>query len=137
MHATFNFTATVFGPLAYGVLFLVLVVYLVIIIASLAMERRAIRDELRDEVAAGTITSEEYAILPSYFRRTGYYLGLIFTGHLITWRRAQKVHGSSVDLALAKRLCRRAYSPLRGQRVEALRRKIADRRGAAPATVKP
>ncbi len=137
LHATFNFTATVFGPLAYGVLFLVLVVYLVIIIASLAMERRAIRDELRDEVAAGTITSEEYAILPSYFRRTGYYLGLIFTGHLITWRRAQKVHGSSVDLALAKRLCRRAYSPLRGQRVEALRRKIADRRGAAPATVKP
>jgi hypothetical protein len=38
-------------------------------------ERRVIRTELHDEVAAGTITSQEYAILPSYFRRTGYYCG--------------------------------------------------------------
>ena len=87
LHATFNFTATVFGPVAYLFLFLVVLAYIVVIIVWLYIERRTIRDELRDEVPAGTITSQEYAILPSYFRRKGYYLGLVITGRLGTWRR--------------------------------------------------
>ena len=49
--------------------------YIVVIIVWLYIERRTIRDELRDEVQAGTITPQEYAILPSYFRRKAYYVG--------------------------------------------------------------
>jgi protease PrsW len=130
LHASFNFIATVFGPLAYGVLFLALLLYLVIIVVWLAVERRAMREELRDEVGK-TITSEEYAMLPSYFRRTGHYLGLILRGRLGTWSRERKIHGAAVDLALAKRLARRARRLSQEDRVLALRRKILDLRGEA------
>ena len=133
LHATFNFTATVFGPVAYVVLFFVVGLYAVIIILWLWMERRVIREELREEVGAGTITPEEYAILPSYFRKTGYYLGLIFTGRFGTWARARKVHGAAVDLAVSKRLARRADTAIRRDRVLALRNKIGALRGEAAA----
>src|SRR5215210_6740150 len=131
LHATFNFTATVFGPVGYLVLFCVILVYVVVIIVWLAIERRAIREELRDEVPTGTITSQEYAILPSYFRTTGYFLELIFTGRLGTWFRARKLNATAVDLALAKRLARRSGSPGSMDRVRMLRQKILDMREGA------
>ena len=131
LHAAFNFTATVFGPVAYLVLLFVILVYIVIIIVWLAIERRAIRDELRNEVQAGTITSQEYNITPSYFRRTGYYLGLLFTGRLRTWFRVRKLHSAAVDLALAKRLARRTGSPGSMYRVRMLRQKILGLREGA------
>jgi RsiW-degrading membrane proteinase PrsW (M82 family) len=130
-HSAFNFTATVFGPVGYLVLFCVILIYIVVIFVWLAIERRAIRDELRDEVRAGTITSQEYAMLPSYFRRTGYYLGLLFTGKLLTWFRVRKLHSTAVDLAIAKRLARRTGSPGSIDRVRMLRRKILDLRDGA------
>jgi protease PrsW len=131
LHAAFNFTATVFGPVGYLVLFCVILLYIVIIIVWLTIERRAIREELRDEIQARTITSQEYAILPSYFRRTGYYLKLIFTGRLPAWIRVRKLHAAAVDLALAKRLARRTGSPGSMDRVRMLRRKILDLREGA------
>jgi protease PrsW len=112
-------------------LFCVILVYIVIIFVWLAIERRAIRDELRDEVQAGTITSQEYTILPSYFRRTGYYLGLIFTGRLRTWFRVRKLHSAAVDLALAKRLARRTSSLGSMDRVRMLRQEILSLREGA------
>jgi RsiW-degrading membrane proteinase PrsW (M82 family) len=127
LHATFNFTATLFGPLAYGVLFFVLLGYLVIIVVWLAFERRTIRSELRDEVG-GTITPEEYTILPTFFRRTGYYLKLVFSGRLSTWTQARKLHSTAVDLAFAKRLARRYPISVREERVQALRQKISNLR---------
>src|ERR671916_1073540 len=72
LHATFNFLATVFGPVGYLFLFLVILTYIVVIIVCLYIERRTIRGELGDEVRAGNITPQEYAILPSYFRRKAY-----------------------------------------------------------------
>ncbi len=134
LHGAFNFTATVFGSVAYVVLFLVILLYAVIIIVWLALERRMIRDELREEVGAGTITAEEYSILPSYFRKTGYYLGLIFRGRFTTWSRARKVHGAAVDLAVSKRLARRADTAIRRDRVLALRDKVGRLRGEAAGT---
>ncbi|HET7271196.1 MAG TPA: hypothetical protein VFI90_08915, partial [Rubrobacter sp.] len=107
--------------------------YIVIIIVWLAIERRVIREELREEVEAGTITPQEYAILPSYFRRTAYYLSLIFTGKLGTWTRARKLHASAVDLALAKRLARRSGSQGSVDRVRMIRQKIPGMRGEATA----
>jgi RsiW-degrading membrane proteinase PrsW (M82 family) len=137
LHAIFNFTATVFGPVAYLVMFLVILLYVLIIIVWLAVERRVIRAELQDEVATGTITLQEYAILPSYFRRTGYYLRLVLTGRLSTWFRARKLHGAAVDLAVAKRLARRFSVPTREQRVLFLRQKISRLRGEAAARTTP
>ena len=137
LHSIFNFTATVFGPVAYVVMLLVILLYILIIIVWLAAERRMIRTELHDEVAAGIITSQEYAILPSYFRRTAYYLRLMLTGHLSTWSRARKLHGAAVDLAVAKRLARRFGAPTREQRVLFLRQKISSIRGEAAARATP
>lgn len=124
LHAAFNFTATLFGPVGYLVLFFVIMTYIMIIIVWLAIERNIIRTELYEEVGAGRITPQEYAILPSYFLRTWYYLRLIFTGKLRTWTRARKLHASAVDLALAKRLARRSGSSGSMDRVRLLRQKI-------------
>jgi protease PrsW len=136
LHATFNFTATVFGPLAYVVMFFVVLVYLLIIILWLAFERRTIRDELRDEVSR-TITPEEYAILPTYFRRTGYYTKLAFSGRLPAWSRERQIHGAAVDLAFAKRLARRSPTTVREERVRALRQKISTLRAGAAVPTTP
>jgi protease PrsW len=130
LHATFNFTATLFGPLAYVVMFFVVLLYFLVIIVWLTYERRTIRGELRDEVGR-TITPEEYAILPTFFRRTGYYLKLAFSGQLLTWSSARRLHGAAVDLAFAKRLARRSSTPVREERVRALRQKISNLRAVS------
>jgi RsiW-degrading membrane proteinase PrsW (M82 family) len=137
LHSIFNLTATLFGPVAYFLMFFVVLVYITLIAVWLAVERRAIREELREEVSVGTISAEEYAILPTYFRRTGYYLGLIFSGHLPTWRHARRVHSAAVDLAFTKRLARNAHTPLQSQRVDGLRLKIDKLRGLSPQAARP
>jgi protease PrsW len=131
LHATFNFLATTMGLVAYLFMFIVVLLYLVLIIVWLTIERRWIRDELREEVEKGIISPEEYAILPTRFRRTGYYLRLILTGHLGEWLRARKVHATAVDLAFAERLARRSPTPTCQDRVEALRQKIQDLKARA------
>ncbi len=129
LHATFNFTATLFPPLAYLVEFFVLLLYVLLIVIWLAVERRIIRGELREEVAVGTISSGEYVILPTYFARTFYYLGLIFTGRFGEWRRARKMHEAAVNLAFTKRLSRHSYAAPQQSRVRLLRRRIDKLRG--------
>jgi hypothetical protein len=135
LHATFNLTATLLGPFAYLFVFLVVLTYIVVIIVWLYIERRTIRDELQEEVQAGAITLQEYAILPSYFRRKAYYVGLVFTGKLREWRRARKLHHAAVDLALAKRLARRSGSAGSMERVRMLRQKVLATREGASARV--
>ena len=135
LHATFNLTATLFGPLAYVVLLFVILLYLLIIFVWLAFERRTIRDELRDEVGK-SITPEEYTILPTFFRRTGYYLKLVFSGRMLAWSGSRRLHATAVDLAIAKGLARRAPTPAREERVLALREKLLSLRGGtAPQAV--
>jgi len=126
LHAIFNFTGAIFGPLAYFMLFIVLLVYVLVIAVWLAVERWTIREELRDEVARGTISAWEYAILPTYFARRFYYLGLIFTGRVGEWRRARKLHEAAVNLAFAKRVSRKSYAASQQRRVELLRRRIGE-----------
>jgi protease PrsW len=133
LHSTFNLTATLLGPVAYLFLFLVVLAYVVVIIVWLYIERRVIREELRDEVPAGTITPQEHTILPSYFRRKGYYLGLVFTGKLGTWVGAHRLHSAAVDLALAKRLARRSGTAGSMDRVRMLRQRVIDLREGATA----
>ena len=137
LHAIFNLTATLLGPVAYLFLFLVVLIYFVVIIVWLYIERRTIRNELDDEIQAGTITPQEYVILPSYFRRKAYYGGLVFTGRLGEWRTARKRHHTAVDLALAKRLARRSGSAGSIDRVQMLRQKVLDAREGATTRVDP
>jgi RsiW-degrading membrane proteinase PrsW (M82 family) len=137
LHATFNLIGTLFGPLAYVFEFLVLLAYVVLIVVWLAVERRTIREELRDEVGAGTISASEYAILPTYVARTAYYLRLIFSGRIAEWRRARKIHEAAVNLAFTKRLAREPYAAPQQHRAEILRSRIARLREplrARPAT---
>ncbi len=129
LHSLFNFVATLFGVLAYGLMFLVVLAYILLIIAWLAVERRAIREELREEVAAGTVSADEYAILPTYFYRRSYYLRLIFSGDLETWRRARSVHRAAVDLAFSKRLARNTHASSQSERIANLRSRIHELRG--------
>ncbi|MDP9424688.1 MAG: PrsW family intramembrane metalloprotease [Actinomycetota bacterium] len=128
LHASFNFTASLFGPVVYAALFGVLLLYAVIIVVWLAVERRTIRSELRDEVGYGTISQSEYSILPTYFARTFYYLGLLLTGRLTEWRRARRMHQAAVDLAFTKRLAREPYAPSQGQKEQYLRQRIKELR---------
>jgi RsiW-degrading membrane proteinase PrsW (M82 family) len=129
LHGAFNFTATLFGPLAYALMAFVILAYVILIAVWLAVERGVIRDQLREEVSAGTVTPGEYAILPTYFRRTGYYLGLILSGRLGTWRKARKLHRTAVDLAFTKRLARTSYTPYEDSHVRRLRERIRRIRG--------
>jgi protease PrsW len=131
LHAAFNFTAFVLGPLAYVVMFFVILAYVVLIVVWLAVERRTIRRELKEEVDRGLITADEYAIIPTYFRRTGYYLELIFSGRLRTWWRASKVHSKAVDLAMTKNIARRPFGDYGEENVEHLRRRVRQLKGLA------
>jgi hypothetical protein len=108
--------------------FFVLLLYVLVIVLWLAVERRTIRGELSGEVEAGTISAGEYAILPTYFARSAYYLGLILTGRLKEWRRARKRHEAAVDLAFTKRLSRYSYAPPQQLRIQFLRRRIGELR---------
>lgn len=129
LHATFNIAGSIFGPLAYLVELFVVILYIVVICVWLAVERRTIRSELEDEMRSGVITAYEYSILPTYFRRTGHYLGLILTGHLITWRRERKAHAIAVDLALTKRISRNSRDDYHEARLQDMRRRIASLKG--------
>src|SRR5919202_758948 len=129
LHATFNFAGTFFGPLvAYSIELLVVVLYILVIVVWLAVERRTIRRELREEVATGTISADEYSILPTYFARTFYYLALLFRGRFKEWHRARKVHEATVNLAFTKRLNRNSHAAPQGRKAEILRRRIAELR---------
>ena len=137
LHAAFNFAATLFGPLAYGIGFVVLLIYVVVIVTWLAVERRVIREELREEVAAGTIGAREYELLPTYFARTLYYLGLIFSGRVGEWRRARKVHEAAVDLAFTKRISRYSYAAPQAHNIQHLRERIRQLRGGPGRSPQP
>ncbi len=126
LHASFNLTASLFGPLAYVLEFLVLILYIILIVVWLAVERRTIRRELYEEMRTGTISATDYDILPTYFARTVYYLGLIFTGRLGEWRRARKRHEAAVNLAFIKRLNRQTYSAPQQMKMDLLRRRIGE-----------
>jgi RsiW-degrading membrane proteinase PrsW (M82 family) len=136
-HATHNLVAYFLGAVAYGVELPIILVYIILIIYWLSVERRTIRTELRDEVKSGAISPAEYAILPTYFARTRYYLGLIFSGRLSTWQRASYAHGKMVDLAFAKRLSRNTRATVGNENVQRLRHRIAELKGAALAERAP
>lgn len=137
LHALFNLTATLLGPLAYVVMFFVVLLYVLLIVVWLAVERRTIRSELREEVEGGVVSPGEYEILPTYFRRKGYYMRLILSGRLLEWRRARRAHSAAVDLAFTKRLARSTWAAHQEARERKLRRRILDSKVPSSATLAP
>ncbi len=135
LHALFNLTATLLGTLVYLGLFVITLLYVLLIVLWLAVERRIIRGELREEVQNGTISNEEYEILPTYFRRKAYYLRLIFSGRILAWRRARKAHVTAVDLAFTKRLARSMRAAPQDSRAIELRREILAARESSASPV--
>lgn len=131
LHAMFNFTATLLGPLVYVGLFAVTLLYVMLIISWLAVERRIIRGELWEEVRNGTISDLEYKILPTYFSRKAYYFHLISSGRISAWRRAKRAHVMAVDLAFTKRLARSTRAAPQHSRANELRREILAARGSS------
>jgi hypothetical protein len=81
---------------------------------------------VREEVDRGTISEAEYEILPTDFRRTLYYGGLVVRGRLGLMERA---HRAAVDLAFTKRLSRSSWAALEEPEVQKLRERIARSRG--------
>jgi protease PrsW len=136
LHAVFNFTATLFGVAAYVFLFFVLLGYIAVIIVWLSVERRAIRDELREEVGSGLITSGEHNLLPTYFRRKFRYIGLVGSGRFAAWLTERKIHNAAVDLALAKRASRGTWTDGRAGRINTLRTKISSLKNPATRDVR-
>lgn len=124
LHSVFNLSATFFGGLAYIILALVVIAYIVVILVWLAVERRAIREELRDEVSAGVVSPEDYRLLPTYFLRSWHYLGLLFTGRFSLWSAERKVHHAAVDLALTKRAAGDHLTLSEERRTSVLREKV-------------
>lgn len=131
LHGVFNFLATLFGVLAYVFLFFVVLAYIVVIVVWLSVERRAIREELREEVASGLLSAEDHAILPTYFRRKGRYIGLLFSGRVSAWLSERKAHNCAVDLALSKRASRGSWTNSQRLRIDALRTRIASLKNSA------
>jgi hypothetical protein len=108
--------------------FFVLLLYILLIAIWLTVGHQSIRGELRDE-ATGKSDTREYAILPTCFTWTFYYLGLPFTRRLDEWRRARIVHEAAEVLAFTKYLSRHSYATPQWLKTLPLRLRIGELRG--------
>ena len=94
------------GPVACIPLFAnawggVLIIF-IIMIWAVWQEKKWIQQYLREEVALGTITAEQYKTASSGFARWGSRWGSIFSGGLGQFRRSQKFYLACSQLAYAK-----------------------------------
>lgn len=94
---------------------------------GLRSERRIIHAELIDEVARGTLSAAELALLESFWRRQLGYVGLLLRGQVSRCLDLAAVHNRQVQLALFKRQASRASTT---QSREALAGQIATVRAA-------
>jgi protease PrsW len=76
--------------------------FIVMIIWSLAQERRWIREYLREEVDLGLISKEQYDVATSGFARVQRRLGYLFSGQWRNYRRTLKFYDRCSKLAFRK-----------------------------------
>lgn len=102
-------------------------------------QQRVLRYELAEEANAGLITRDEWAVVPSYTRRTKWYAQLLFhgvrTGDFEPWRTVRRTHHDLAELAFLKWRLRRVGGP--ATEVERRRQQIAalrQQQGGAPPT---
>lgn len=87
--------------------FLLVVAFAVLVQMWLRYQRRVITKELAEEAEAGLISKTELDLMPSYWRRSQWYLQLIRTGQWERWRLLKRIHNELVNLALMKDRARR------------------------------
>jgi len=134
-HAAWNFLAATVVPAflpedinPFFLLFVVMPVTSVVLtspglLALLAIaffagrrERAVLRDNLREEVEQGVITSEEYERLPSWRRRVRAELGALRRRGLNGYFAQRYLHQAATELAFRKWHLSRGEKPKRGQR---------------------
>jgi hypothetical protein len=92
---------------------LLIPVALFVVLAAYALlwERRAINDELNDELASGVVTDSDLAMLRSFTARQAKYLSAMTSGQLGAWGSTRAIHNLQVELAMAKRRLRNESAP--------------------------
>jgi hypothetical protein len=104
---------------AWAALLLPVVVIAVVIFWALARERRAIRTQLADEVNAGTVTSDDLALLGNAVRRELAYMKLRLGFKLGALSSLKALHNRQVQLAFTKDQAARESDPERRSRLDA------------------
>jgi RsiW-degrading membrane proteinase PrsW (M82 family) len=84
-----------------GLLLPALLVFAIGILA-LAKEKRAIREQLREEASSGLIGDDDIELLSSTIRRQFVYLKALASGRFLRLMRLRALHNREVQLALAK-----------------------------------
>jgi protease PrsW len=154
-HATWNLLSTTLPPLLQslqvgGAAYLLVIapsmgflligpgvlVLFVLVVLTWRREAAAIREQLRDEVAAGTITDAEYARLASSRRRLAAEIGALVRHGPGAWRATGQLHHLATELAFRKWHLSRGEAPKRAQkdtREDQFRRQIRLLRTRLPA----
>lgn len=134
-HATWNLLSTTLPPLLQslqvgGGAYLLLVapsmgalligpgvlVLFVLVVLTWRREAAAIREQLRDEVTAGTITPAEYERLASTRRRLAAEIRALFRHGPGAWRATGQLHHLATELAFRKWHLSRGQAPKRAQK---------------------
>jgi protease PrsW len=120
---------------AWVALLLPVLLIALVITYALARERRAIRAQLADELTAGTVTSDELALLGNAVRREAHYMKLLVGFKLPALASLKALHNRQVQLAFTKDQAARESDPERRARLDAeiqkLRSAIAEARPSA------
>jgi len=110
---------------AYVALALPVVIVVAAAVYALSSERKAIRDQLSSEQAAGVVTASDLALLQSVVSREAAYLKVLLAGNLRTWLAMKALHNRQVQLAFVKA---RATGEADAKRRERLDQEIANLR---------
>ncbi len=110
---------------AYVALALPVLVVVAAAVYALSSERKAIRDQLSSEQAAGVVTASDLALLQSVVSREAAYLKVLLAGKLGTWLAMKALHNRQVQLAFVKA---RATGETDAKRKERLDQEIANLR---------
>jgi RsiW-degrading membrane proteinase PrsW (M82 family) len=119
---------------ANAALFTPLIFLIGVAVFALAQERRAIRNNLDDEVATGAVGTDDLALLKNVMARHLAYTKAFLTGKLRLYFGLRHVHNLQVQLAFAKARLASESDPARRARVESevhkIRTTLVDQRRA-------
>lgn len=100
-------------------LLLPLVALIVAAVMDLRKENAAIKDNLADEVTAGTLSQRDYELLQSFGGRRAEHMSHFFGADFDGWAALKTLHNLQVQLALTKEQVKHQTDPERRARLEA------------------
>ncbi len=117
-----------------------IVVIVVLMFMALGREKRALKEELNDEVSSGAVTEDEIVLLQSVGARRQATAMLFFRADFDGWLALRQLHNRQVQLALSKQRARSIEGEDRAEidgEIERLRAAIGEARGQYQAAVGP